>query len=131
MGIIIYPYLFITIVIGIIALLMIIRSFYKRQIKNSEFAIGFGISCVLYGIIIADYLLSDSAYALGAYFLFPFLMVWLPFIIAFSLRFSKRDRLRHVSRSILLSIIFSGIFIFSCQKVTFYIVDYLNIPKTY
>lgn len=113
------------------AFLMIIRSFYKGQAKNTEFAIGFGISFILYGIIIIDYLFSDSAYALGAYFLFPFVMVWLPFIVAFSLRFSKRDRLRHISRSILLSIVFSGIFIFSCQKVTFYIVDYLNITKSY
>ncbi len=131
MGIIIYPYLFITIVIGIIALFMIIISFYKRQIKNTEFAIGFGISCVLYGMIIVDYLVSSSAYVLGAYFLFPLVMVWLPFIVAFALRFSKKDRLRHISRSILLSIIYSVIFIFSCQKVTFYIVDYLNITKSY
>ena len=129
MGLIIYPFLFITVLLIIMDLILIIRSFYKRQFKNREFIYGLVLAVVLYLLLFLDYYFSTSAYGLGAYFLFPLIMVWIPFLIAFILRFSKKDKLRQISRSILLSIVFSGLFIFSFQKVTFYILDFLAIPK--
>lgn len=131
MGLIIYPYLFLSILISFIGFLMILRSFYKKQIQNKEFIKGFIISIILYGLIFVDYWLSPSAYGLGTYFLIPFIMIWLPFIIALSLRFSKKDKLRDISRSILISVIFSCFFIFSFQKITFDLIGFLNIPKTF
>ncbi|KGO92192.1 hypothetical protein Q766_13600 [Flavobacterium subsaxonicum WB 4.1-42 = DSM 21790] len=109
--------------------ILIIKSFYKRQFKNREFIYGLVIAVVLYLLLFLDYYFSTSAYGLGAYFLFPFIMIWIPFLIAFILRFSKKGTLRQISRSIIVSIVFSGLFIFSFQKVTFYILDFLAIPK--
>ncbi|KGO87067.1 hypothetical protein Q765_07595 [Flavobacterium rivuli WB 3.3-2 = DSM 21788] len=129
MGIIIYPFLIMNAILVLISIIMIIKSTLKENIEVKHCIYGFFVSFLIYSVLYIDYKFSTSAYPLGTYFMFPFFMIFIPFIIGLSTRFSKHIIGKWISKVFLYSVIFSGLFIIFFQNYTFYIIDFLGIPK--
>lgn len=131
MGLIIYPFLLINIIFVFWAIFYTIKSMSKKQFTISHLLTGIAVTIITYGILYLDYRLSDKAYPLGTYFMFPFFMVSIPFFIGLCARFVSGRIAQFLSMMCLFSSIFSGLFIAIFQKYTFYIIDFLQIPKYY
>ena len=100
-----------------------------REVGLKEVLLGLCLSSLIYCGLFIDYKTSDSAYALGTFFYFPFAMIYVPFLSAIVLRFCGA-KFALLLRVLFWSVILSGIFIILFQKYTFGIIDYLAIPKT-
>ena len=85
----------------------------------------------IYSVIYYDYSNDYAAYALGAYFLFPFAMVILPFFLGVVLKISNKPLPVLISNSMFVCVISAGIFITVFNHYTFGIVDFLGIQKNY
>jgi hypothetical protein len=138
MGLIIFPFLLAVAGTCIIAIAFIIRAAIKKEIRFGEVCLGLLATLLIYGLVYADYELSTSAYALGAYFMFPFYMVLLPFftggltfIIGATIQSGKKDILRRAANTLFMCAIFSGLFLILFKEYTFGIIDYLGLQKTY
>ncbi|MFT5754677.1 MAG: hypothetical protein ACI924_001915 [Flavobacterium sp.] len=73
--------------------------------------------------------MSNEAYGLGTYFIFPFFMILLPFLISIILKILNKPKTNKISIILLVSIILSGIFIIAFEKYTFGLIEYLEITK--
>lgn len=131
MGLIIFPFLLMNIVFIIWAILIIGKSVYNKEITISHFITGIAITTIIYGTLFIDYKLSDKAYALDTYFMFPFFMVSVPFFTGLCSGFLPGRKAHLLSKACLISTIMSGVFIAAFQTYTFNIIDFLGIAKYY
>lgn len=131
MGLVILPFLLINIVFLFWGGIHILKALSNKQITISHLLAGIAISILIYGILFLDYKLSDTAYALGTWFMFPFFMVSVPFFIGLCAITLKGKIPQFVSSACMFSVILSGIFIIVFQKYTFNIIDFLGIEKHY
>lgn len=129
MGILIGLFLFACAMVYIAAVIFIIISL--KDTKPVYFLMGLLLSATIYAALFLDYKFSSRAYGLGSYFVFPFYMVLLPFIVGLVTRFSHGKYAKIASGLFLLSVIFSGLFIVLFQQYTIGIVDWLELPKYY
>ena len=82
MGILIGLFLLACAIVFIVAVIFVIISL--KDNKPVYFLMGLLLSVIIYAILFLDYKFSSSAYGLGGYFMFPFYMVLLPFIVFLS-----------------------------------------------
>lgn len=131
MGLIIFPVLLFAIVTVIIAILFIISAIRQKIIHLKEFIAGVLITASIYAILFANYKYSNSVYALGTYFVFPFFMILLPATLGSLARLIKKDTFISFSNSLFISVCISGLFITVFNKYTFGLANYLEIPVYY
>lgn len=130
MGIIIFPFLLSALIIFVICIIKVIKGLINKEIDVKQVAFGLLLSLLIYAGIFIDYLLSESAYAFGPLFYFPFAMVYIPLFVAVGLKAAGRKML--VARRVLYcSIVLSGLFIMIFYNYTLGLAEYLDIPKTY
>jgi hypothetical protein len=127
MGLILVPYLLIAIITLIIAL--VIKSILKKELIFEDIFSGIIITLCIYTLIYINYKMSNEAYGLGTYFIFPFFMILLPFLISIILKILNKPKTNKISIILLVSIILSGIFIIAFEKYTFGLIEYLEITK--
>jgi hypothetical protein len=129
MGIILFPYILIAIFVLIIALILAVKSFLKKELIFEDIFLGLITTLCIYILIYINYKISEEAYGLGTYFIFPFFMIFLPFITSFILKLSKKTKTNKISNILLVSVILSGIFIIVFEKYTFGLIEYLELTK--
>jgi hypothetical protein len=129
MGLILVPYLLIAIITLIIALVLVIKSILKKELIFEDIFSGIIITLCIYTLIYINYKMSNEAYGLGTYFIFPFFMILLPFLISIILKILNKPKTNKISIILLVSIILSGIFIIAFEKYTFGLIEYLEITK--
>jgi hypothetical protein len=129
MGLILVPYLLIAIITLIIALVLVIKSILKKELIFEDIFSGIIITFCIYTLIYINYKMSNEAYGLGTYFIFPFFMILLPFLISIILKILNKPKTNKISIILLVSIILSGIFIIAFEKYTFGLIEYLEITK--
>ncbi|RYJ43176.1 hypothetical protein NU09_1514 [Flavobacterium beibuense] len=113
----------------IAAVIFIITSL--KDTKPVYFLMGLLLSAIIYAALFLDYKFSSRAYGLGSYFMFPFYMILLPFIIGLVTKFSPVKYVKLISIVCFISVMFSGFFILFFNKYTLDIVDWLELPKYY
>jgi hypothetical protein len=131
MGIIIIPFLFITLIAFIVSIIFLYKPLVKKEIKSKNFLLGISITIVIYTLIFLNYKSSLSAYALGTFFMFPFFMILIPFILGMILKIINQPITQILSNSLLISVIVSGVFMVVFNKYTFGIIEYLELIKHY
>lgn len=131
MGIILVPFLLIAVSMFVYSAILIVKAFLNKRVLLKDIFPSLIISTVIYLLLFIDYKSSDSAYAFGSYFAFPFYMIFIPFIIGVFTTLIKHKYGLLLSKSCFISVILSGIFIIICNKYTLSLVDYLGILKTY
>jgi hypothetical protein len=129
MGIILVPYILIAIFVLIIALILAIKSFLKKELIFEDIFLGLITTLCIYTLIYINYKISEESYGLGTYFIFPFFMIFLPLITSFTLKLSKKTKTNKISNILLVSVILSGIFIIVFEKYTFGLIEYLELTK--
>lgn len=120
MGIILLPFIGGSFIIFLFCL----YKFYKvfKVFKLSHLFLGILLSLSIYGILLYSYYIDDNPYNLSPYFLFPFVMIYLPFTIPFINLILKKN----ISSIINISIIISGIFNILFNNLTFGIIEFLG-----
>lgn len=103
----------------------------NKEIETENYFFGVLITLIIYFSIYMSYKYSDSAIALGAYFVFPFYMILIPYTIANSIKKSNDIRRLKVKQCLLISVISSSIFIVIFYKYTFGIIEYLGLDKVF
>ncbi|MFD2891375.1 hypothetical protein ACFS5J_05035 [Flavobacterium chuncheonense] len=131
MGIIIVPFLFITLIAFIVAIIFLYKPLVKKEIKPKNFLLGTSITIAIYAMIFLNYKSSENAYALGTFFMFPFFMILIPFVLGMILKIINQPITQAISNSILISVIVSGVFMVVLYKYTFGIIEYLGLIKHY
>jgi hypothetical protein len=131
MGIIIYLFLILSIIISIIDLIFNIFLILKKGFNFKELVLGFILAIVIYLILYIYFVTVESVYVFSGYFMFPLFMILLPFV--FSVLFSILNLKFKFSVSIILnySIMFSSIFILKFQNYSIGIVNFLSLNKYY
>ncbi|WP_129750662.1 hypothetical protein [Flavobacterium beibuense] len=129
MGILIGLFLLACAMVFIAAVIFIITSL--KDTKPVYFLMGLLLSAIIYAALFLDYKFSSRAYGLGSYFMFPFYMILLPFIIGLVTKFSPVKYVKLISIVCFISVMFSGFFILFFNKYTLDIVDWLELPKYY
>ncbi len=131
MGIIIYLFLILSIIISIIDLIFNIFLILKKGFNFKELVLGFILATVIYLILYIYFITVESVYVFSCYFMFPLFMIFLPFV--FSVLFSILNLKFKFSVSIILnySIMFSSIFILKFKNYSIEIVNFLSLNKYY
>lgn len=129
MGILIGLFLLACAMVFITAVIFIIT--FLKYTKPVYFLMGLVLSAIIYEGLFLDYKFSSSAYGLGSYFMFPFYMILLPFIVGLATKFSPGKYVKLISKMCFISVMFSGFFILFFNKFTLDIVDWLELPKYY
>jgi len=131
MGIIILP-----IYIGA----LIIYFFCGKQIMKWHANEALSISTILFGLLISliilvgvglSYYFKERVYAFSPVFRFPFVLFYIPGILALILLKSQNLQIENIAKSIVVSIIFSGVLMLIFHKYTFGILEFLEIEKYY
>jgi len=128
MDLVLMPFLLLCIIAIIKSARLIYKCIKDKSISINHCIVALSTTLIIYGLIFVNYYYSETAYAFGAYFMFPFFMVIVPFLIS---RFIKNDPPKSLSNIFLLSVIFSGIFIIVFFRYTFDLVKFLKIPIHY
>jgi len=132
MGLVVFPFLFAAAICFLWALIIVILKFIKKTIELKEFVFGLVLAVLIYGLLYFDYISSDKVYRLGAYFVFPFFIVMLPFFISIFLNvFHSSKILRLLCNVLLVSAVVGGVIILLFQNYTLNIVEHLNLNKNY
>lgn len=131
MGIIILPFILIALIAFIISVVILFKSLLKKELNPKNFLIGTITSISIYFLIFMDYKTSESSYALGTYFMFPFFLILIPFTGGIILKIINKPKTIEISNSLFTSVILSGLFMVLFSKYTFGIIEYLGISKHY
>ncbi|AWH86215.1 hypothetical protein HYN59_14340 [Flavobacterium album] len=116
MGLIILPFILGAIFMFINAAVKTIKSILAGNVNPKDYGLGFLLSAIIYIPIFLSYKLSDSAYALGAYFVFPFFMIGIPFLIGFSMSSGNNEAAGPIAKICLLSVVFRALY-FDFQSI--------------
>ena len=131
MGLIILPFLVIAFLAFLKSISIIYRLAKIKEIKKVNYFFGILLTLSLYFLIYLSYKSNDSAYALGAYFMFPFFMIIIPYIIGASYKNSIENKKKKMMQILLISVISSSLFIVIFNKYTFGIIELLGLHKTF
>jgi len=129
MGIIIIPVWFLTLVVGIISILKMIKLVRNKRIGIKEFALGSALFLFLLGIVSFSYVLEQKVWALSPTFRLPFFMVFIPFF--FYLIFANNTNTKYLSIVLIIEISISTIVGVLFTDLIFNLLDYLNVEKIY
>lgn len=131
MGIILLPFLLIAVVLYVKTAIAVYKGIRAHQIDFKIVFIGVIIALLIYGLIFFNYYLSSEAYAFGAYFVFLFFMIILPYSFTGFLKKAQNKSSRMFYFSLSVSILLSGLSLLILNKYTFGIAEFLQIPKHY
>lgn len=131
MGMILLPFLLMALGAFITSVVFEIHAITKGTLTLYPILFGIIISMCIYALLFRNYKASQSAYALGVYFMFPIYMVILPFVLGMLLKFFPYPFTFFVSNGLFVSVILSGLFMVLFSKYTFGIIDLLGLPKNY
>ena len=131
MGIVILPFIFGALIIGIISLIKIIKLFRKNQIGLKEILLGFMTSLAIFGLICLSYIIEKRAYGLSHGFRIPIYMVYIPFVFHILTENGANSKLKYISKIFLASIVASVILGFVFNDLFNGLLDYLGIEKYY
>lgn len=131
MGLIILPFLIIAFLAFIKSINIIYKFAKTSEIEGENYFFGIMTTLIIYFLIYLSYKSNDSAIALGTYFIFPFFMILIPYIIGFNFKNSNEEKKKKIMQILLISVISSSLFITIFNKYTFGIIDLLGLHKTY
>jgi hypothetical protein len=131
MGIIILPFLLVALISFILAAVNLWYAYKKKQLHHKNILFGSILMFGLYAILYVDYRNDFRAWVLGTYFMFPFVMILVPFAIGLILKVVNRPTATLVSNSLFACVVLSTIFMIVFNQFTFGIIDYLGIQKHY
>jgi hypothetical protein len=129
MGIIILPFLLLSLIFILFAIIRAYNFYIRKEIRVKEIIFGILISCSIFLLICISYLIEGKAYALSPAFRIPIFMIILPF--GFYLIAREYTKIKYLANLILMSIAFSGISIILLYDMLFGILDILGIEKYY
>ena len=124
MGIILLPFILITIVIGIIATIKTITLLKKKSISFKEIALGVFISLSFFGLLLLAYLSEGEAWIFSPVFRISIFMVLIPFIIHLLTQKSEEKSIRYFSTGLLISITITNLI---CIVLTYFSIDLFDI----
>lgn len=131
MGIIILPFLLGAFVIGIIALIKVIKLLKFKSIGIKDIGFGFITTIILLGLISLIYIIEGKAWGLSPAFRIPIFMVFVPFVIHSIWEKSKNKKAVYSSKLFLISIVFTVLLGIVFNEVLFELIDYLGIKRYY
>ena len=132
MGLIIYLYLIFVAIISLASFVMLVFQIINTGVKLKDASYGFILGTVLYCLILLTFISLDNVYVLSPYFVFPFFMIVIPFIIGLFLGFIK-FKFTNIIQPVILNycVFFSSGFILFFPKYTFQIIALFNLSKGY
>lgn len=131
MGLVLFPFFILAFGLLMAALVILAKAAINNTLKTKDVLWGMLISVTIYGLIYWDYASGDEAYALGTYFVFPFFMVMLPFVISWVVKSTYKPYSLPVFHSLLISVVVSAVLMGVGYKYTFGIIEHLGLHKTY
>uniref|UniRef100_UPI00404B14FE hypothetical protein n=1 Tax=Flavobacterium sp. TaxID=239 RepID=UPI00404B14FE len=131
MGLILFPYLLLAIIVFIMTLVLVIKSIINKKLVFNDFIYGIITTFSIYLLLFFNYKMSDEAYVLGAFFMFPFFMIFLPFFGSIILKVRNKPTTLKIANILVISVMLSGILMVVFNQYTFEIVDYMGIKKIY
>lgn len=136
MGLILLPFFFITIIIGIISYRSLLKHINNNDIQFKEIFFGLILSIVLFGLVVLGYIYNyaipqQKAPAFGPAFMLPSIMVLLPSFIYLLFLDIKTGKPKYIGKIILSSIVISVFLGVIFNPVIFNLLDYLGIEKSY
>jgi hypothetical protein len=93
MGIIILPFLFGALVLGIISIVKTIKQLKTKQAGLKELLLGLITSSAIFGLICLSYVIEGRAWGLSPAFRIPIFMVFIPFVVQISTEKSKNSKI--------------------------------------
>src|SRR5690606_10057517 len=131
MGIIILPFLFIALILGIISIVKTIKQLRKKQVGPKEVVLGLLTSSAIFGLICLSYIIEGKAWGLSPAFRIPVYMVFIPFFVQLFTEKSKNSNWAYISKIILTSVAITTILGIIFNDLLFNLIDYLGIEKQY
>ena len=125
MGLILLPFLFLAIRAAILSGTAVYKFIKNKAIAVKHYLFALIITLAIYTALFASYFFSDSAYAFSPYFLFPFFMVLMPYILSAGLR--NNPDYTGIYKTLIVIVLFSTLFLIVFYKYTFGIVQYLEL----
>jgi hypothetical protein len=126
MGIVLLPFLFLAIRAAVLSGIAVYKAIRSKAITIKHNVLALTITLAIYAALFASYFFSDSAYAFSPYFLFPFFMVLVPYILSAGLR--NNPDYTNTYKVLTLIVLFSTVLLGIFYKYTFGIIQYLKLP---
>ncbi len=131
MGLIILPYILGAIIIFLAALYMIVMQNTADVFNTTNILFGIVLTILIYGAIISRYIYNKKYWGLSPIFIFPFFMIYLPFLIVLLTRSNFGFHSAFVSNSVLISILASGVLITISYNYIFIFLDKFGVKRHY
>jgi hypothetical protein len=109
MGIILLPFIFDALCIGIYSLIQSIKHIRKKQINLTEIILGLVVSLVLFGLVCLSYIIEGDIWALSPMMRIPIYLLIIPFALHVLTKRSKKPILVKLSKVLLINVVFSAL----------------------
>lgn len=131
MGLILYLYLGLVILISIIGFILLFFQIIIKGFNFKEILFGFLLSFFLYILTAVGFYLFEEVYAFSSYFVFPFILIILPFLLGVISLLIKLNIKIYLPLVMLYCVFSSSIFIVCFPNYTLDFVITQNLNKTF
>ena len=95
---IVIPFIFIALIIGIIAIVKTIMGLKSKVIELKDIFLGLCVSLSIFGLIALGYITEGSAWAFSPAFRIPIFMVFIPFVVYIIAAQSKNEKIKYLRK---------------------------------
>ena len=131
MGLILYLYFGLVILISIIGFILLFFQIINKGFNFKEILFGFLLSFFLYILTAVGFYLFEEVYAFSSYFVFPFILIILPFLLGVIFLLIKLNTKIYLPLVMLYCVFSSSIFIVCFPNYTLDFVITQNLNKTF
>lgn len=129
MGLLLLPFLFITVIIGMIALVMSIRLLLIKNAGFKDIICGIILSLILFSIIVLVYLIEGEVWALSPAFRLPIFLVFIPFITHLFIKNDNNQKLKSISSPLIICVAFSMLVGLVFNNIIFGLLDFIGVNQ--